>query len=103
MMDHLSLYKGFGSFLILAFTSSSARCSTTRVILAMTFSLSLMCYPVQENHITGGKLVLQDPHHARTAPVSQTGIARCGHRSRRRVRSAVSGTGWQHATAGSMQ
>src|SRR6266571_843930 len=57
MMDHLSLYKGFGSFLILAFTSSSARCSTTRVILAMTFSLSLMCYPVQENHITGGKLV----------------------------------------------
>jgi hypothetical protein len=23
----------------------------------MTFSLSLMCYPVQENHITGGKLV----------------------------------------------
>src|SRR5712672_1406637 len=41
MMDHLSLYKGFGSFLILAFTSSSARCSTTRVILAMIFSLSL--------------------------------------------------------------
>src|SRR5262245_18409658 len=41
MMDHLSLYKGFGSFLILAFTSSSARCSTTRVILAMSFSLSL--------------------------------------------------------------
>src|SRR5436190_9272982 len=40
MMDHLSLYKGFESFLILAFTSSSARCSTTRVILAMIFSLS---------------------------------------------------------------
>src|SRR5437879_245703 len=41
MIDHLSLYKGFGSFFILAFTSSSARCSTTRVILAMIFSLSL--------------------------------------------------------------
>src|SRR5204863_4068677 len=40
MMDNLSLYKVFGSFLILAFTSSSARCSTTRVILAMIFSLS---------------------------------------------------------------
>src|SRR5947207_524123 len=62
MMDHLSLYKGFGSFLILAFTSSSARCSTTRVILAMIFSLSLRGYLVRENHITGGKVVLVSQH-----------------------------------------
>src|SRR5882762_1933665 len=41
MMDHLSLYKGFGSFLILSFTSSSVRCGVTRVILPMIFSLSL--------------------------------------------------------------
>src|SRR5258705_12973326 len=66
MMDHLSLYKGFGSFLILAFTSSSARCSTTRVILAMIFSLSLQrlsCsrksyhwWQVGISNFTGGKL-----------------------------------------------
>src|SRR5260370_13842151 len=76
MMDHLSLYKGFGSFLILAFTSSSARCSTTRVILAMIFSLSLRGYLVRENHITGGKLVLpvQDDPSLSPQPVGSCSV-----------------------------
>src|SRR5262245_59393600 len=59
MIDHLSLYKGLGSFLILSFTSSSVRCGVTRVTLPMIFSLSLTHDGLRKNHTTDGKVVLE--------------------------------------------
>lgn len=56
-MDHLSLYKGFGSFLILSFTSSSVRCDFTRVFLPMIFSLFFTNDHLAKNHTTNRKVV----------------------------------------------